>query len=84
MVFGLSLEKNGSTEYLDTHHKAVHMGQTFKCPECDVMFTQRGHLASHHKSVHMGHKFQCPVCDIQFSQKGNLDTHHKAVQMPRV
>jgi hypothetical protein len=53
------------------HHKSVHMGQQFQCPDCEYPTTWEI----------INHKFPCPECDYQATQKSHLVTHQKSVHM---
>ena len=64
-----------------THHKSVHMGQKFQCPQCDQQTARKDSLVIHQKSVYIGQKYQCPECEHQSSHKSNLYKHHKSVHM---
>lgn len=51
---------------------------TFKCPECDKMFSRKANLESHVNHVHtVERNFECEICGLRVKTKGILRMHKK-------
>ena len=59
----------------------MHMGQKFKCPECEYHASYKGDIKKHQQSVHMGLKIRCPEFKYETSWKSALVTHKKFIHM---
>ena len=46
--------KHTCQSILVPHHKSVHMGEKFQCPECEYQATLKGNLIRHQQTVHLG------------------------------
>jgi DNA-directed RNA polymerase subunit RPC12/RpoP len=68
-----------SRDGLTRHDRAVHVGQKYRCRECDHQATSKGSITRHHEEVHKGKKYQCPECDHQVTSKGSLKQHQQAI-----
>ena len=43
-----------------------------KCPECEIVFTERGTMVKHHRSQHEGARYPCNDRDYEVTVKGSL------------
>jgi len=69
-----------STKTLKKHIDALHLGITYPCDQCTLVFTQRENLASHIKTIHSGERpFVCEECGFKSKTKSNLESHVSSI-----
>ena len=56
----------------------THIGEKFKCQDCDKEFANKKSASQHFQSVHILVKFPCNQCNYQASQKVHLKSHIQA------
>jgi KRAB domain-containing zinc finger protein len=62
------------------HHKDVHAGVRYHCPQCAHASTTRGGLQKHIRAIHEERKdFECPVCHKGFGAADTLKKHRESV-----
>ena len=64
------------------HIATVHDGksQLFKCPSCDITFSEKRLLKRHNKSVHGSKKpNNCSICETKFVLWSHLELHFQMV-----
>ena len=74
-------ECDKSFVYLQTHMDEVHRKiKSFKCTQCEKVFTRNWSLKSHIKTVHERVKdVKCNACEKEFSSSGDCLNHYKNV-----
>lgn len=68
--------KNQLKNHCGRHHPESFDLPTYKCIECDIVYTGKHSLITHQKLVHLNEtRFKCEQCGKGFANRLNLENH---------